>query len=340
MSCWARAFVSSWRTASRIASNSTSSAETSPSSFSVASLAASSSSEARTGKTSITSSSSTTRTREPRNGSDSTRRRSCRSRRASRTGAWLVQSSCAILVSTSRSPGWSSPLAIRCSRTSLTCSRRTVREIVAISWLTSAGDHRIGDLAHAVDLDRDGVARLQQPLRVAEYADAGGRARQDQVAGLERRGSRGVADDLIDAEDEVRGRRVLQRLARDDRPDRERVRVGHLGARDERADGAERVGRLAARPLAVGELEVASRDVICDEVAAHGFERVLLGDVLDRLADHDAELGLVVALLDHGRDHDRIAGADQRGRVLREEEGSFGEIDSLLLGVVSVVEAD
>ena len=57
---------------------------------------------------------------------------------------------------------------------------------------------------------------------------------------------------------------------------RERVRVGDLGARHERADGAERVGRLAARPLAVGELEVAGRDVVRDDVAAHRLERVLL----------------------------------------------------------------
>ena len=77
---------------------------------------------------------------------------------------------------------------------------------------------------------------------------------------------------------------------------RERVRVGHLGGRDERPDGAERVGRLAARPLAVGELEVARRDVVRDDVARDGLERVLLRDVLDGRADHDAELGLVVAL--------------------------------------------
>ena len=76
MSCSTSAFVSPARTASRMASNSISSAETSPPSFSAASRAASSSSAARTGKTSISSSSSNTRTRAPRNGSDSTSRSS------------------------------------------------------------------------------------------------------------------------------------------------------------------------------------------------------------------------------------------------------------------------
>src|SRR6478735_3515646 len=176
MSCWASAFVSSRRTASFIASSSTTSAETSPSRRSAARRAASSSS-------------------------------------ASRTGAWLVPSSCAILVSTRRSPGLSSPLAIRWRRTSFTCSRRTVREMAAI---VSAGDHRVGDLADAVDLDRDGVTGLEEALRVAEDADAGGCAGQDEIARLEGCGTGGVADDLVDLEDEVRGVRVLQRLARDD----------------------------------------------------------------------------------------------------------------------------
>ena len=74
-------------------------------------------------------------------------------------GAWLVPSSWAIRVSTRRSPGWSSPLTIRCSRTSLTCSRSTVREITAIAGCSlepvprpSAGDHRVCDLADPVDL--------------------------------------------------------------------------------------------------------------------------------------------------------------------------------------------
>ena len=164
-----------------------------------------------------------------------------------------------------RDPRLDEPLArlrarrstIRCSSTSLTCSRRTVREIAATvgPWngrtrrrmherdLDQPAIDRIGDLADAVDLDRDGVARLQQPLRVAEDADPGGRAGQDQVAGLERRRARGVADDLVDPEDQVRRRRVLQRLAGDDgadpraRADRAPRRPGTSGPTGQNVSG-------------------------------------------------------------------------------------------------------
>ena len=45
---------------------------------------------------------------------------------------------------------------------------------------------RVGQGAEALDLDRNLVAVLQQHLRVAEDADARGRAGRDEVAGLER----------------------------------------------------------------------------------------------------------------------------------------------------------
>ena len=58
-----------------------------------------------------------------------------------------------------------------------------------------------------------------------------GRAGEDQVARLEGRRLRGVADDLVDPEDEVGGGRVLDGLPVEDRADPERVRVGDLGPR-------------------------------------------------------------------------------------------------------------
>ena len=86
-------------------------------------------------------SSPNSRTRAPRNGSDSTSRRSSRSRSASRTGAWLVPSSLAMRVSTSRSPGSSSPLTMRWSRMSFTCSRSTVLEM-ALMEVVARDDYR------------------------------------------------------------------------------------------------------------------------------------------------------------------------------------------------------
>ena len=74
------------------------------------------------------------------------------------------------------------------------------------------GDHRVAHEADALDLDLDLVARRERDLRLAEDADAGGRAGQDQVAGLEREDARGVRDEVRDAEDELARPRVLQRL--------------------------------------------------------------------------------------------------------------------------------
>ena len=245
----------------------------------------------------------------------------------------------------------------------MTCSRRTVRDTVLIGPIidhrfplrknatrrsgsdsrapaTSAGDDGVRQLADPVDLDRDGVTRLEQALWVAEDTDTRRRPRQDQVTGLERRRARRVADDLVDPEDQVGSRRVLEYLAVDDRANRERVRVADLRRGHERPDRAERVRGLAARPLPVGELEIPSRDVVCAEVTAYGLERVLLRHVLARRADDDAELRLVVAFRDDGRDHDRVTRPDQRGRVLREEERRGRELDTLLLRVVLVVEPD
>src|SRR5439155_20183724 len=60
-------------------------------------------------------------------GSDSTNPCASSSRKDSRTGAWLVTSSCAICIATSASPGLYSPFRIRASRISLTCARKLLR---------------------------------------------------------------------------------------------------------------------------------------------------------------------------------------------------------------------
>src|SRR2546421_2795216 len=57
---------------------------------------------------------------------------------------------------------------------------------------------RVGQAAEALDLDRHLVAVGQQSLRLPEDADAGRRARRDQVAPLERDRLAHVRDDLRD----------------------------------------------------------------------------------------------------------------------------------------------
>ncbi len=97
---------------------------------------------------------------------------------------------------------------------------------------------------------------------------------------------------------------------------------------------------LPADPLAVGELQVAARDVVRDDVARDELERVVDGDLRGAPADHDAELGLVVDLLADRGDPDLVAGRDERVRPFREQERPFGEVDALLLRVVAVVQTD
>src|SRR6185436_19105882 len=103
---------------------------------------------------------------------------------------------------------------------------------------------------------------------------------------------------------------------------------------------AERVRRLPAGPLAVRELEIPCTHVVCAEVAAHGFEGVLLRHASYALSDDDAQLRLVVRLRDERRDHDRLSRPDERRRPLREQERLLRELGALLLRVVAVVEAD
>ena len=203
-----------------------------PSTFTAASRAASSSSTARTGNTGSSCVSSTARTRAPRNGSDSTRRRSWRSRRR------LAHRSLA-RAELPREPRLDEPLA------GLELAAQDALEQDLLHLLSKDGaldrrarrhparDDRVRERADALDLDRDLVARLQQPLRIAEDTDSRGSAGEDQVAGLEGHRLRRVTDDLVDAEDEVRRRRVLEHLAAHDRADAEVVRVRDLRRRHE-----------------------------------------------------------------------------------------------------------
>jgi hypothetical protein len=87
-----------------------------------------------------------------------------------------------------------------------------------------------------------------------------------------------------------------------------------------RADGAEGVEALAARPLAVAVLEVARADVVGGEIAGDHVERPRRREAPPARADHDRELSLGVDVRRLRREHDLVAVADERGRKLGEEE--------------------
>ena len=106
-----------------------------------------------------------------------------------------------------------------------------------------------------------------------------------------------VGDDLRHREDHLRSRGVLHRLAVEDAANLQRLRVFDLLARHQaRSDRTEAVRGLAARPLSVGELQVASADVVETQITADRVERVALGGPAGASTDHDPELGLVIDL--------------------------------------------
>ena len=134
------------------------------------------------------------------------------------------------------------------------------------------------------------------------------------------------------AEDQVAGVRVLAQLAVDPRAQAEVLGVGDLvGRGDPRADRAEGVGALGARPLGLAALEVAGGHVVGDAVAR------------DRPSppDHDRQLALVVQ-----PPHDlRADGSGRRAArpsraTLTNTIGNSGFCPAGLLDVLGVVEPD
>src|SRR5436853_6225556 len=75
-------------------------------------------------------------------------------------------------------------------------------------------DAAIPHRADAVDRAHDLLADGEVAARIARGADAGGRAGEDQVTGLEGAEAREVGDELPDAKDHVAGAAALHALAR------------------------------------------------------------------------------------------------------------------------------
>src|SRR3954454_15909213 len=74
-------------------------------------------------------------------------------------------------------------------------------------------DDGVGQDAEALDLDLDGVARAEQPLRVAGVADAGRRAGGEQVARAQRERVADQGEGVADRIDHLVGGAVLDDLA-------------------------------------------------------------------------------------------------------------------------------
>src|SRR5690606_34519995 len=113
---------------------------------------------------------------------------------------------------------------------------------------------------------------------------------------------------------------------------------------EHRAEGGERVERLAAAPLAAAllDLPVARADVVGARVAEHVFERVFRADVLAAASDDDREFALVVDLVagEYTGNLDGRAGREDGVRALGKDHGPLGNLGAGLLRVAPVVEAD
>ena len=138
-------------------------------------------------------------------------------------------------------------------------------------------------------------------------------------------------DELLAAEDQIRGARVLAQLAVDPGLQAQVAGVGQLvDGRHPGAERAERVGALGARPLRLAALQVTGGDVVGDAEAADPAAG----------ADHDRQLALVVQSLDDLGAVDRAAGRRDRTADLDEHDRLLGALAAGLLHVLGVVEAD
>ena len=161
------------------------------------------------------------------------------------------------------------------------------------------------------DAERDDVADVEILRRLHAGADAGRRARGDDVAGHQRHELRDVGNALRHREDHGRGRSGLAALAVDVEPHRQLLHVRDFILGDKPgADWSKGVVRFALGPLTEPlDLEIALGDVVADAVAGDMIERVGLADIFGAGADDGGDLDFPVELGRAARLLDRIIGA-------------------------------
>src|SRR3954451_6081851 len=137
-------------------------------------------------------------------------------------------------------------------------------------------DDAVGQDAEPLDLDLDGVAGLQQPLRVAGVADAGRRAGGEQVAWAQREGVADQGEGVADRIDHLVGGAVLDDLAVDPGLHPQPVaQVADLAGGHQRTERAGVVPVLAEDPLAGELLRLAGGEVVEGGVADDAGQRLV-----------------------------------------------------------------
>src|SRR4051794_2617670 len=151
-------------------------------------------------------------------------------------------------------------------------------------------------LAKTLDTERDHVADIEEGRRLHAGADAGWRARGDDIARQQREELRDVGDAFGHGEDHGRGRAGLAALAVDVEPHRQLLHVRYFILGDQPGTyGAKGVVRLSLGPLPQTlDLEIALGHVIADAIAGDVVERIVLGDILGASADDGGNFDLPV----------------------------------------------
>src|SRR5258708_15199687 len=188
------------------------------------------------------------------------------------------------------------------------------------AWLDASArrgaelERGFSDAIHAAG---DLVARLDR-------ADAGRRARENQIARLQRDRLRHVTDYVGDRPDHFGEIALLTHFAVHRQPDAALARMAGLRDRTQRRDRAGRVETLRPVPRTAlflrDDLQVAARQVDADAVAPDVIERLVRRNRLTGLADRDDQFDLVLHIRSQRRIRDDAARGDDRVSGLREEE--------------------
>src|SRR5450830_51635 len=188
-------------------------------------------------------------------------------------------------------------------------------------------------------------------LPALDGADAFGRARENQVARLQRKQRRQVGDGLADRPDHVAHVAFLLRYAVDLQADGGLADVGNVGGPVQLAYGGREVEGLADFPWAAGvlhlALQVAARHVEADRITEDVAGRVVDGDVRAALADGDHQLALEVEVGRRGRERQLGRGARRHrhdgvgvARFAEEERRFTIRVRAHFTGMAGVVAAD
>jgi hypothetical protein len=161
---------------------------------------------------------------------------------------------------------------------------------------------------------------------------------EDHVAGQQGHEGRDVFDQRRDAEHHLARLPRLADVAVHAGLDAHVVGV-QVGL-DPRPERARPVEPLRARPLIVGLLQVAERDVVPACVPEDVLERLLGTDVPRDPSDHDGQLPLVVDPAADRQQPDRVPGTDHGGRGLEEHQRLLGHLHPELGRVRCVVLPD